>query len=289
MKRGRFSPVHGSFHLDRARVKRGDGLDLRVPLGPRQVPPRERLRAVDLVRLRVEDDQLPPQPPVDIRRAVDRRAQEAKLHPHQQVGEDDPDDGGQQLRPPVTELEPGDRQVSKWGFHFAPSAHVDHDLDPGVGQPGHFRAVVRGQADVDLDDAGVDIGYRVVVEDDLAGDDQVLPHNFPRQLRAQGRHADLGRLPGVHLAGILLINLGHGIHHVGVAGLEDALLAHAFAGPRLDAQDAARGGRAYLRCLQLGLGHFQARLGLAQLSQGDAQVGRADRLHRVQLSVRLVQ
>ena len=93
-----------------------------------------------------------------------------------------------------------------------------------------------------LDDPGVDIGDGVVVEDDLASDDQVFPCNFTRQQGTQSRNADFGRLAGVHFSGILLINLGDGIHHVRITDLEDSLFSDTFAGPRLDAQDPAGGG-----------------------------------------------
>ena len=160
---------------DRACVQRGDGLDFGVPLSPRQVPPRERFGAVDLVGQRVEDDQLSPQPPVDVGRAIDRGAQEAELHPHQEVGENDPDDGRQQLRPPVAELEPGDGQLSKRAFHFGPPQTSITTSTLALESPATFGLSAGDKADAHLDDPGVDIGDRVVVEDNLAADDQVFP------------------------------------------------------------------------------------------------------------------
>src|SRR5207302_2711894 len=54
-------------------------------------------------------------------RNVNRRCEEAQLHPNQQVGEHNADDSGQQFRTAMAELEPGDGNVPK---------HVLHSVSP---------------------------------------------------------------------------------------------------------------------------------------------------------------
>ena len=155
--------------------------------------------------------------------------------------------------------------------------------------PATFAAVFRAQADAHLDDAGVDVGDRVVAEDDLAADDQVLADDLAGQVGAQRGNADLGLLADCDLADVLLVHLGDGVHDVGVADFEDALVAHALARPDVDAQDLPFDRRAHLGRLEVGTGHLQAGLGLDQLGLGDLDVGRTDRLERGEFGLGLIE
>ena len=172
--------------LGHAHVERRDFLDFGMPLGAGQEPARERLGAGDLVSVRVEDDQVAAQLAMNGGRARQGRAQESELHPHEKIGEDDPDDGGHQLGASVLELKPGDGKASERASHWLcpPTSMTTSAL--ALESPATLRLSSALKLDAHLDDAGVDVGDRVVAEDDLAADDQVFANDFAGQV---GRRA----------------------------------------------------------------------------------------------------
>ena len=185
----------------------------------------------------VENHEVAAQLAMDGGRARQGCAEETELHPHEKIGEDDPDDRGDQFGTSVRELEPGDGETSERASHLARPSRVDDHLGPRVREAGHFPAVCCAQLDAHLDDAGVDVGDGVIAEDDLAADDQVFANDLAGEVGFQRGNAYLGLLADFDLADVLLVHLGHGVHDLGVADFDDSLVADTFARPDVNAQD----------------------------------------------------
>ena len=87
-----------------------------MALGTHRTAGAKGLRLTYLVRVGVHDDQVAAQLAVHRGCARQRRAEEAELHPHEKIGEDDPDDRGDELGASVLELKPGDGKSFRNGL-----------------------------------------------------------------------------------------------------------------------------------------------------------------------------